>query len=214
MESPVETAFAEPKARSYEEFRRWLAASGCALCPELCASRTHIVVDRGNPEAKVVLIGEAPGEKEDLQGQSFVGRSGQLLDKIMASIGVDTNRDTLILNVIKCRPPKNRRPAPEEARNCWPYLKKQLEMVKPRLVVLLGATAAKYFLTETKGAAMKDRVGRFFEAADFPGVEFQLLYHPAFLLRDPRKRADMDQHVQALRKKIVAENLQITGRLP
>lgn len=199
-------------APSYHEFRARLAASDCSLCPELCTGRTHIVIDRGNPESKLVLIGEAPGENEDLTGQAFVGRAGQLLDRIMAAIDIETNRDTLIINVVKCRPPKNRAPKPQEAIHCRPYLLRQLELVKPTIVVLLGATAAKYFLPKTAGSTMRDQVGKFFDVKEFPGVKFLLLYHPAYLLRDPRKKTDMEKHVKGLRRALDAEALLPAGR--
>jgi len=184
---------------SYPEFKKQLAESNCSRCPELCQNRTTIVVDRGTPEANVVLIGEAPGENEDLRGEAFVGRAGQLLDKILSSVGLDTNRDTLILNVVKCRPPENRAPKPFEAGNCFPYLKWQLDFVKPKVIVLLGATAARYFLPKEKGIAMRDRVGTFFEAPEYPETKFMLLYHPAYILRDPRKKPEMEAHVSVLK---------------
>ncbi|MCB4756788.1 MAG: uracil-DNA glycosylase [Elusimicrobia bacterium] len=186
-------------ARTYEEFRQKLKQSNCAKCPALCESRRSIVVDRGNPGAKLVLIGEAPGENEDLQGLAFVGRAGQLLDQIMAGIKLDTNKDMLILNVVKCRPPDNRSPKPEEAANCLPYLEWQLDCVKPKVIVLLGATAAKHLMPGQKDQGMKDRVGQFFDLPEYPGVKFQLLYHPAFILRDPRKKPEMWEHVKALK---------------
>ncbi len=187
-------------AKTYEDFKNGLAASGCSKCPELCASRHNIVVDRGNPKTRIVVIGEAPGENEDLQGKAFVGRAGQLLDKIMASIGLDTNKDMLIVNVVKCRPPDNRAPKPVEAENCKPYLKWQLDFVKPEVVVLLGATAVKHLMPDTKGQGMKDRVGQFFDLPDYPGVKFLLLYHPAYLLRDPRKKPETWEHVKNLKR--------------
>src|SRR5258706_1240223 len=125
-------------ATTYGEFAKRLKDSACSKCAELCQTRHNIVVDRGNPDTKIVAIGEAPGENEDLQGKAFVGRAGQLLDKIMESIGLDTNEDMLILNVVKCRPPKNRAPTPAEAQNCRPYLDRQLNFVKPSVIVLLG----------------------------------------------------------------------------
>ncbi len=187
-------------APTYSEFKQRLASSGCSKCPELCANRNAIVVDRGNPAAKIVVIGEAPGETEDLQGKAFVGRSGQLLDKVLASVGLSTDNDMLIINVVKCRPPANRAPKPQEAKNCFPYLLWQLNFVKPSVVLLLGATAAKHVMPENKNQNMRDRVGQFFSAQGFPGVTFQLLYHPAYLLRDPRKKTDMLEHLKALRK--------------
>lgn len=187
------------EAQTYEEFKSRLIESNCPKCPELCAARHNIVVDRGNPKTKIVVIGEGPGENEDLQGKAFVGRAGQLLDKIMESIGLDTNKDMLILNVVKCRPPDNRLPKPMEAANCKPYLEWQLRFVKPKVIVLLGATAAKHLMPNQKAGGMKDRVGQFFDLPEHPGVRFLLLYHPAYLLRDPRKKKDMWEHVKKLK---------------
>jgi DNA polymerase len=192
-------------ALNYTDFRQRLASSACPKCPELCAERHNIVVDRGNSDTKIVVIGEAPGESEDLQGKSFVGRSGQLLDKLFESVGLSTDRDMLIINVVKCRPPNNRPPKPEEAKNCFPYLRWQLNYVKPSTVVLLGATAAKHMLPDGKVKNMKDHVGQFFAVDEHPGVAFQLLYHPAYLLRDPRKKTDMLEHLKALRSHLDAQ---------
>ncbi len=194
------------QAKSYDEFAQRLRESNCPKCPELCAERHTIVVDRGTPSTKIVAIGEGPGENEDLQGKAFVGRGGQLFDKIMASVGIDTNKDMLILNVVKCRPPKNRPPKPQEAANCMPYLRWQLNWVKPRVVILLGATAAKHMMPEREGP-MRDLVGKLFELPDHPGVKFMLLYHPAFLLRDPRKQPETREHVKTLQSYLVKEEL-------
>ena len=188
------------RSPTYPEFRQRLSTSNCAKCPQLCDERTNIVVDRGNPEAAIVAIGEAPGENEDLQGKAFVGRAGQLLDKIMASIGIDTNQDMLIINVVKCRPPLNRAPTPSEAANCLPFLKWQLDHVKPKVVILLGATAAKHLIPSKKDQNMRDRVGQLFDLPDFPSTKFILLYHPAYLLRDPHKKKEMWEHIKTLRQ--------------
>lgn len=187
-------------SRDYASFKAELIESNCSKCAELCAGRHNIVVDRGNPNTKIVIIGEAPGENEDLQGKAFVGRAGQLLDKIMESIGLDTNKDMLIVNVVKCRPPDNRAPKPSEADNCKPYLKWQLDFVKPEVVVLLGATAAKHLMPDQKDKGMKERVGKFFNLPEYPQAKFLLLYHPAYLLRDPRKKIEMWEHVKELKK--------------
>jgi DNA polymerase len=195
------------KSKSYAQFAEKLRASNCPRCPALCAERHNIVVDRGTPKTKLVAIGEGPGENEDLQGKSFVGRGGQLFDKIMASVGIDTNADMLILNVVKCRPPKNRPPTPQEAANCTPYLEWQLKFVKPRVVILLGATAAKYFIPKEKAGKMKDLVGKLFDLPAWPNVTFMLLYHPAFLLRDPRKQPETRDHVKVLRAYLEKEGI-------
>lgn len=183
----------------YAEFKNNLLEQGCFKCPALCKDRTHIVIDRGTPKSQLIIIGEAPGENEDLSGLSFVGRAGKVLDKVMASVDIDTNQDALILNVVKCRPPKNRPPSFEEAQNCLPYLKKQIELVQPKTIVLLGATAAKHFLPDFKAGFMKQMVGKIFSVKGFEGIHFLLLYHPAYLLRDPRKMKDMLEHVQNLK---------------
>ncbi len=182
-------------AKTYPQFKEELIRSACSKC-ELHKSRTHIVVDRGNPLAKVVMIGEAPGENEDAQAKAFVGRAGQLLDKLMKEIGFDTNQESLIINVVKCRPPENRAPSQKEADTCLPFLKRQLELVKPRVILLLGATAVKHIIPNKKGAAMGEEVGKFFHHLDYPGVELMVLYHPAYILRDPRKTPLMQEHLR------------------
>ncbi len=202
MTAASQRADAALSAPTYEDFRRTLSGSGCDKCPALCAERRSIVVDRGNPRAKILIIGEAPGETEDRLAQAFVGRSGKVLDDVFASAGIDTNRDTLIANVVKCRPPKNRPPTPGEAANCKPYLLRQIALQKPRALVLLGATAARH-LAPAEGVAMRDRVGKPLELAQFPGVLIQVLYHPAFLLRDPRRKPETKAHVAALRARLV-----------
>ena len=185
------------EAREYGSFKEALSASGCARCP-LSRHRTHIVVDRGNPAAKVLFVGEAPGENEDLQGRAFVGRAGRLLDEMLGEIGFDTDRDCLIVNVVKCRPPENRAPLPEEAEACLPFLRRQIELVKPKIIGLLGATALRHLVSDRKKLSMEDQVGKFFEHPQYPGVRLIILYHPAFILRDPRKRPAMQQHLRQL----------------
>lgn len=183
------------EAKTYRDFKEALIESNCTKCP-LSEGRRHIVVDRGNPEAKVVMIGEAPGENEDLQGKAFVGRAGKLLDEITKCFGFDTNQDSLIINIVKCRPPENRQPKPEEASSCRPFLKRQIELVKPRLIVLLGATAIKHILPEKKEFSMEKEAGNFFDRPEYPGIKFVVFYHPAFILRDPRKKPAMIDHVK------------------
>jgi uracil-DNA glycosylase family 4 len=173
------------QAATYDVFKRRLGLSGCALCPELSRDRHSIVVDRGNPQAKIVAIGEAPGAAEDRQGRSFVGRSGRLLDRWMESVGLDTNTDMLILNMVKCRPPGNRPPSPQERMNCRPFLDWQLASVKPKVAILLGTTATKPFFPEQKGAGLGPLVGKFFFHPAYPGMPFFPLFHPAYLLRRP-----------------------------
>ena len=179
----------------YTDFKNELIASDCRRCG-LSAHRTHIVVDRGNPAAKTLFIGEAPGENEDLQAKAFVGRAGRLLDEMLKAQGFDTDRDALIANVVKCRPPENRAPLPEEAEACLPFLHRQIELVRPRLIGLLGATALRHLIPEKKKFSMRQEAGGFFAHASHPGVEWMVLYHPAYILRDPRQRPLMEAHLK------------------
>jgi DNA polymerase len=183
---------------SYSSFRRFLRDSGCTGCT-LSEGRSTIVVDRGNPDSRIIVIGEGPGEEEDLRGEAFVGRSGRLLDRLLARAGIDSNRDLLIANVVKCRPPKNRAPRPGEAEACLPFLRKQISLVRPHTILLLGATAVRHLLPGKHKFAMKDEVGRIFTAPEHPGAEMMILYHPAYLLRDPRKQPQFVRHLAHLR---------------
>jgi DNA polymerase len=195
-----DTAYNDVLAASdYAEFRRRLTAYNCQRCPRGRA-RTHIVLDRGNPNAKILIVSERPGDNEDAIGRAFVGRSGELLDRIMASIGLDTNRDLLIVNVVKCRAEVDRAPTTQEVEACLPYVRRQIELMRPKVILLLGAVALKY-LVKGRGDefSMEDEAGHLFSAADQPDVHFMVLYHPAFLLRDPRKKAAMWEHVKRLR---------------
>ena len=185
-------------ASSYAEFRRRLLASDCRRCT-LCEGRTNIVADRGNPTAPILVIGEGPGEQEDLKGEAFVGKAGQLLDKIMSAVGLDTNRHMLIANVVKCRPPENRTPRQDEVDACLPYLQRQIALVKPKIVLLLGATSLKHIDPSKKDFSMANEAGKFFALSEYPGVQFMVLYHPAALLYNARLKPDMWAHVQSLR---------------
>ncbi len=193
-------------ARDYAEFRRLLVASNCRKCP-LHEERENIVIDRGNAAAKIMVVGEGPGEVEDIKGLAFVGRAGKLLDKIMDSIELSTEEDMLIVNIVKCRPPGNRAPKRQEALACMPYLERQIEMVKPRVMLLLGATAYKGLLQAKGSFSMEENVGKFFKSQRFPGVELMVLYHPAYLLRDPRKKKDMWGHVRVLKTWLVEQGI-------
>ncbi len=186
-------------AKTYLEFKENLIKSNCSKC-RLHEKRTNIVPDRGNPETKILVIGEGPGADEDAQGRAFVGRAGKLLDKIMESIELNTNNDILIANVVKCRPPDNRAPFKDEVNTCMPYLQKQIELVKPKIIILLGATALKHMIKDKKNFSMEEEAGKFFEVPEYPGIKFMVLYHPAYLLYDPRKKKDMWEHVKILKE--------------
>jgi len=184
----------------YNSFKKKFLADNCTRCA-LSAGRANLVFDRGNPASKILVIGEAPGAEEDKKGQCFVGRAGKVLDEVMASVGLDTNRDTLIINIVKCRPPDNRPPRAEEAVECSPYLEKQIRLFDPEIILLLGRTALKHILPEAAKLPMKDLVGKVFEGVFFEEkkkISCMLLYHPAYLLYDPRKKKDMLAHLQIL----------------
>jgi DNA polymerase len=193
-------------ASTYDEFKRKLTDSGCTKC-ELHRSGTNIVIDRGNPNSRIMVIGEGPGENEDRLGKAFVGRAGKLLDTIMDAIGLSTDRDMLIANIIKHRPPENRAPRADEAAACMPYLKKQIELVKPRLIILLGAVSLKYMDKSRKTFSMAEEAGKFFTISEYPGIDFVVLYHTAALLRNPALTADMWAHVRELKAYIEREGI-------
>jgi DNA polymerase len=186
-------------ASSYEELKEKLRGSGCQKCA-LHQGRTNIVVDRGNPSAAIMTIGEGPGENEDKEGLAFVGRAGQLFDKIMSAVGIDTNQDMLIANVVKCRPPDNRSPRTEEAAECIPFLKRQIALVEPKVILLLGATALKHIDKSKTSFQMSDEAGKFFTLPDYPGIQFMVLYHPAALLYNAKLKPAMWEHVKHLRR--------------
>lgn len=154
---------------------------GCERC-RLKASRTQVVPGEGPCPAELVLIGEAPGEVEDHSGRPFVGRAGQLLDKILESVGLHRD-EVYITNMVKCRPPLNRTPERDEVETCWPWLERQLELLKPRIIVALGNVPAQWFLRTREGIT-KLR-GRFYPWRD--GIEVFPMFHPSFLLRNPSR---------------------------
>jgi DNA polymerase len=150
---------------------------GCRRC-RLCEKRTQTVFGEGDPDATLMFIGEGPGENEDLTGRPFVGRAGELLDKQIAAMGFARSA-VYICNIVKCRPPENRAPMPDETSACTPYLMRQIELVRPSVIVTLGLPATQ-FLLETK-SPMKDLRGRWH---DFRGIALMPTYHPAYVLRN------------------------------
>jgi uracil-DNA glycosylase len=169
------------------------AVASCTACG-LCHSRTQAVFGTGHPHSRVMVIGEAPGEQEDLKGEPFVGPSGQLLDLMLASIGLgrgdaqavdaDPARQVFIANVLKCRPPRNRNPSVEEVAQCEPFLLRQVALVRPQLILAMGKFAIESILRTTEPVGrLRGRVHRY---ADVPVV---VTYHPAYLLRQPSEKA-------------------------
>jgi DNA polymerase len=152
--------------------------ASCTQC-ELAKTRTHTVFARGNPLAKLCFVGEAPGADEDEQGKPFVGKAGQLLDKMIGAMGLDPAKDVYICNIIKCRPPGNRRPTPEETAECIPYLHDQLALIAPRVIVALGNTAVQSLLGTSIGITKIRGSWKLYKGK----VPVMPTYHPSYLLR-------------------------------
>ena len=165
----------------------------CQKCP-LGSLRINFVFGAGNPNSKIVLIGEAPGRDEDLKGEPFVGRAGQLLNKILNAINLK-REEVYIANILKCRPPANRDPQGSEVELCLPYLNEQLLIIKPKIILSLGRVAANCLL-KTK-MNMKDLRGKIF---NYMGIRMLVTYHPAALLRNPQLKRPTWEDVQFVRK--------------
>ena len=174
----------------------------CQLC-ELHATRTQAVFGVGNQQADWLIIGEAPGADEDRQGEPFVGRAGQLLNEMLKAIGL-SREQVYITNILKCRPPNNRDPKPEEGASCSPYLQRQIELIQPKVIVALGRIAAQRLLqTNTSLARLRGQVHHL-ETTPSPVI---VTYHPAYLLRSPAEKRKAWQDLQ-FAKKYVAQAIQ------
>lgn len=171
--------------------------SGCTVCP-LHATRTNCVFGSGSEKAKLMFIGEAPGEQEDLSGKPFVGRAGQLLDKFLFAVDI-SREDVYITNILKCRPPKNRDPLPGESDACIGYLREQVKIIQPKIIVCLGRISAMrlispdYKITKEHGTWVER--GSYLMTA---------VFHPAALLRDPRRKEDMLCDMKIIKEKLDA----------
>jgi len=171
-------------------------AKSCVLCRELSRCRHSVVFGVGNPHAELMFIGEAPGADEDAQGEPFVGRAGQLLTKIIQAMGC-RREDVYISNVLKCRPPQNRTPLPDEVTNCLPYLLSQIELIQPKVIVALGATAVRSLLDVQLGIT-KMR-GHWYTFHDIPIMP---TFHPAYLLRNPPAKREVWEDMKAVLEKL------------
>lgn len=175
--------------------------AGCARC-ELSGNRTQTVFGVGDPAADWMIVGEAPGAEEDRQGEPFVGRAGQLLNAILRAVGL-RREQVFIANILKCRPPQNRDPKSEEVERCMPYLQRQVELVRPKLIVALGRVAAQNLLGSSEAIGrMRGRV-HVFGAAEIPVI---VTYHPAYLLRSPLEKRKVWQDMQMA--------LSVAGQVP
>jgi uracil-DNA glycosylase family 4 len=178
-------------AKTLEELDSMICT--CVRCP-LGYTRNKFVFGVGDPHADVVLIGEAPGAEEDAQGEPFVGRAGQLLNKILEAVGM-RREEVYICNIIKCRPPENREPLPLEMETCVPYLWKQLELIKPKIIFCLGRVAAQVLLKTNDG--LNKLRGKVF---DYQGSKVLITYHPAALLRNPGWKRPTWEDMQFFKK--------------
>jgi len=178
----------------------------CVRCKLHRQGRKQIVFGVGNPRADLMFVGEGPGADEDTQGEPFVGRAGQLLNNMIKAMGI-RREDVYIANIVKCRPPGNRTPERDECETCSPFLMRQIAVVKPKIVVALGAVAAKNLLAIN--APMSELRGRFYDFmptgvqssdASWPGTKLAVTYHPAFLLRDPRQKGEAWKDLQMVMK--------------
>lgn len=173
-----------------------IKCKNCTKC-DLCEGRTNLVFGVGKKDADIMLIGEGPGENEDLQGQPFVGRSGQLLDKILASVDLSRDKNVYIANMVKCRPPKNRDPKPEEQDMCINWLREQFKIIKPKIIVCVGRISAQKLID--KNFKVTQQHGEFI---DKNGTLFMGTYHPAAILRNPNNKEAAFGDWLALRDKI------------
>jgi len=168
----------------------------CTRCKLHQQGRKQIVFGVGNPKADLMFIGEAPGADEDMKGEPFVGRAGQLLTNMIKAMGL-SREEVYIANVIKCRPPGNRQPERDECETCSPFLMRQISVVKPKAIVALGAVAAKTLLAIN--APMSEFRGHWY---DFRGTKLAVTYHPAFLLRDPRQKKETWKDLQMVMREL------------
>jgi uracil-DNA glycosylase len=193
--SPPEAGHYESVSSSPEEALRAIREDigDCTRCKLHTQGRTQIVFGVGNPSADLMFVGEAPGADEDIQGIPFVGRAGQLLTKIIEAIGL-RREDVYIANVIKCRPPGNRNPDPDEVERCEPFLVQQIDRIAPKVIVALGTFAAKALLkTQDPISRLRGRV------YDYRGAKLVPTFHPAFLLRSPERKRDVWEDMKKVR---------------
>lgn len=185
------------RQETLEEIRSEL--TDCRRCP-LCAGRKNIVFGVGNPYARLVFVGEAPGREEDEKGEPFVGEAGRLLDRILFAMGMQRS-DVYICNVEKCRPPQNRDPLPEEIEACEPYLRRQLAAINPRIIVALGRFAVQTLLRDP--SPLNRLRGRWH---NYEGIALMPTYHPAYLLRNPAGKKDLWEDMKQVLRRLREES--------
>ena len=194
---PAGAAAAPQGAMAWGELAAAVAA--CRQC-RLCEVRKQAVLGVGDTNADWLFVGEGPGAEEDQRGEPFVGQAGKLLDNMLAAIGLTRGTDVYIANAVKCRPPENRTPAPEEAAACRPYLERQIELIRPKLIVALGRPAAQTLLqTEIKIASARGKLH------DYHGIPLIVTYHPAYLLRTLLDKAKAWEDLCFMRRTMKAQ---------
>ncbi len=189
------------KYENFEELK--LACESCKKC-KLCTTRTNVVFGVGNENADILFVGEGPGENEDLQGEPFVGKAGQLLDKYLHVIGLTRQKNVYIANIVKCRPPQNRDPQEDEQELCIEWLRAQTRLIKPKIIVCLGRIAAQKLISPDFKVTRQH--GEFIKKGN---MLFMGTFHPAALLRNPLNKPDALSDFQALRDKIKELNINI-----
>lgn len=184
--APAQTALPDLSNMSWQELHQCVMQ--CTACP-LAPTRTNVVFGCGPEQTELMFIGEGPGADEDAQGVPFVGKAGELLTKMIRAMKYDRS-EVYIANIVKCRPPENRNPADEEAETCIPILKRQIELINPKVIVLLGAVPLKYLTGKT---GITRQRGNWME---YNGIQIMPTYHPAYLLRNPAAKADVWKDLQ------------------
>jgi DNA polymerase len=198
QEIPVASGFSRTVSESLDDIQSDIGVA-CTRCKLCSLGRTKVVFGKGHAKARLMFVGEAPGEEEDERGEPFVGRSGQLLTKIIEAIGL-SREQVYIANVIKCRPPANRNPEPDEVASCEPYLFRQIDVIQPKVIVPLGKFAAQSLL-KTMDPITKLR-GRQF---DYRGAVLIPTFHPAYLLRNPSAKREVWDDMKKVREILQAD---------
>ena len=191
---PQETAGSRPSSGKTPQAMTWDelydAVSACRAC-KLCATRTNTVFGDGNPSADLMFLGEAPGADEDLQGLPFVGRAGELLTRMISAMQFN-RAEVFIANTVKCRPPNNRNPEPDETEACRPFIMRQIELIRPKVIVMLGAVPLRLLFPEIHAGITRIR-GNWMV---YQGIKVMPTFHPAYLLRNPAAKADVWKDLQ------------------
>ena len=187
-DSPAPAGGKDPRNMSWEELSAAVAA--CRGC-KLCRTRTNTVFGDGDPRAELMFLGEAPGADEDLQGLPFVGRAGELLTRMIGAMQFN-RAEVFIANTVKCRPPNNRNPEPDETEACRPFIMRQIELIRPKVIVMLGAVPLRLLFPEVRAGITRIR-GNWM---DYHGIKVMPTFHPAYLLRNPAAKADVWKDLQ------------------